>query len=211
MTTFTLLLSRSLLAMLLSLLFLLVGCKADFCDNVTCQNGGTCFEGGCNCPSGFTGARCEIELTPCLLKKCSEVGTDSCVVSTATGQARCLCTQGYEGDLCDSRWESKFVANYSSSEACDGDIGNYPLGILAGPDPQQITLVNFYNQQPDNLPAKVVANLLNASSFQIYPQFMAFGLVTGQGAFRSDGIIELSYEIIFNGDTTQCFVLLNPA
>jgi hypothetical protein len=31
----------------------------DKCDNVICKNGGTCVNGICNCPTGYTGTNCE--------------------------------------------------------------------------------------------------------------------------------------------------------
>lgn len=43
---------------------LLSGCKKeeDPCDNVTCQNGGTCNNGSCSCASGYEGATCGTEM-----------------------------------------------------------------------------------------------------------------------------------------------------
>ncbi len=35
----------------------------DKCRDVTCQNGGTCYDGECDCPTGYSGTNCEIE--PC--------------------------------------------------------------------------------------------------------------------------------------------------
>jgi len=46
---------------------LLAGCSknnADPCENVSCLNGGTCANGTCNCPEGFTGSDCSQEKTP---------------------------------------------------------------------------------------------------------------------------------------------------
>lgn len=34
-------------------------CNKDECKNVTCQNGGTCSGGNCNCPAGYEGDRCQ--------------------------------------------------------------------------------------------------------------------------------------------------------
>ncbi len=32
------------------------------CDTIVCQNGGTCNNGNCNCPAGYTGNRCQTEV-----------------------------------------------------------------------------------------------------------------------------------------------------
>jgi hypothetical protein len=34
-------------------------CVLDKCSSVTCQNGGSCKDGNCICPSGYTGSNCE--------------------------------------------------------------------------------------------------------------------------------------------------------
>ncbi|MEM7657090.1 MAG: calcium-binding EGF-like domain-containing protein [Bacteroidota bacterium] len=39
----------------------LQGC-ADPCADITCENGGTCVEGTCNCADGFEGTTCETEI-----------------------------------------------------------------------------------------------------------------------------------------------------
>lgn len=36
-----------------------IPCNATLCENITCQNGGTCTNGVCDCPAGFTGTNCE--------------------------------------------------------------------------------------------------------------------------------------------------------
>jgi hypothetical protein len=35
-------------------------CRKDRCKRVVCQNGGTCTDGFCYCPSGYTGTYCQI-------------------------------------------------------------------------------------------------------------------------------------------------------
>jgi len=44
------------------------GCKkkkeVDPCEGVTCLNGGTCNDGTCACPTGYTGANCGTQITP---------------------------------------------------------------------------------------------------------------------------------------------------
>lgn len=34
-------------------------CKKDSCADVTCQHGGTCKDGNCSCPTGYSGSHCE--------------------------------------------------------------------------------------------------------------------------------------------------------
>ncbi len=55
--------------LLLVVLFNLPGCQSDPvfsdpCDQSICLNGGTCSDGYCNCPEGFTGADCSDRQTP---------------------------------------------------------------------------------------------------------------------------------------------------
>src|SRR5579863_5442759 len=48
-----------------TLLVIFIGsCSADKCKNVTCQNGGTCSDGNCNCPAGWGGAACQTPQAP---------------------------------------------------------------------------------------------------------------------------------------------------
>jgi len=41
---------------------MLYGCK-DVCKDVQCKNGGTCIDGSCNCPDGYSGPDCGTNLT----------------------------------------------------------------------------------------------------------------------------------------------------
>ncbi|MFK7972794.1 MAG: hypothetical protein AB8F95_20660 [Bacteroidia bacterium] len=36
-----------------------IGCNVDPCEEIVCENGGTCTEGICECPEGFLGDKCE--------------------------------------------------------------------------------------------------------------------------------------------------------
>jgi hypothetical protein len=55
---------------LASILFLLVAqsCKEDECEDVTCRNGGTCVNGDCDCPPGFSGPDCSNLETPDVIR-----------------------------------------------------------------------------------------------------------------------------------------------
>lgn len=37
----------------------ILSCNENPCDDISCLNGGECFEGICDCPSGFTGENCQ--------------------------------------------------------------------------------------------------------------------------------------------------------
>jgi len=48
-----------------TVLLLFIGsCSNDPCKGVTCQNGGTCQSGSCNCPAGYSGSSCQTINTP---------------------------------------------------------------------------------------------------------------------------------------------------
>ena len=42
--------------------------KSDPCEGVTCQNGGICKNGDCDCPPGYTRALCQLEVVPSSIK-----------------------------------------------------------------------------------------------------------------------------------------------
>ncbi|MEX1132222.1 MAG: calcium-binding EGF-like domain-containing protein [Flavobacteriales bacterium] len=51
------------LVLALSTITVLSSCKKDDpCDNVTCQNGGTCNDGSCACATGYEGTTCGTEI-----------------------------------------------------------------------------------------------------------------------------------------------------
>jgi hypothetical protein len=176
------------------------GC-ADDCENVNCENGGICIDGRCDCPEGFTGQRCEVELDPCLQLQCANA--DTCLVDNQ-GRARCVCQQGYEGIRCDSLWVSKYLGRFNVDESC-GSTNTFSVDITSGPRFGAITIANFHNQAGSSGTAKVVAEALTANNLIIPVQFMHFGQVEGSGSF-GPGFFQftLNYTIINNQDTTRC-------
>lgn len=83
--------------------------EADPCEDVTCQNGGTCDDGNCDCPDGFSGDNCEME-DLCITQNpnCQNGGT--CV------DGACECLDGYEGDDCSMLWRDKFIGEYTTGQ-----------------------------------------------------------------------------------------------
>jgi len=72
-------------ALVVSLSLTIVSCGDDPmnpCDNTTCENGGVCVSGDCDCPEGFSGSTCEtvnvplVEIGSIILYKWPELRPD---------------------------------------------------------------------------------------------------------------------------------------
>lgn len=81
-----------------------VACK-DACKGVACLNGGSCQDGKCVCPSGYTGANCEKTL--CTGIDCKNGGTCK--------DGKCQCPAGYEGSLCETAMAEKFYGTWTGT------------------------------------------------------------------------------------------------
>ena len=57
-------------------LFVSHSCTKDPCEDVVCQNGGTCADGKCNCAAGYEGTNCETEWRTKLIGTFN--GTENC-------------------------------------------------------------------------------------------------------------------------------------
>uniref|UniRef100_A0A3P9JJ03 Delta-like protein n=1 Tax=Oryzias latipes TaxID=8090 RepID=A0A3P9JJ03_ORYLA len=93
------------------------------CDDVTCNNGGTCYDEGdafkCLCPAGWEGSTCNIaKNSSCLLNPCENGGT--CVVDGDS--FRCICREGLEGPTCTQNAnDCQPHPCYNSGTCVDGD------------------------------------------------------------------------------------------
>lgn len=54
----------ALLFVAFSLLTITSCTKKDKCETTICRNGGTCYDGSCTCPTGYTGSDCSTQKTP---------------------------------------------------------------------------------------------------------------------------------------------------
>lgn len=59
---------------------LYTSCTKDACKDVTCQNGGTCSDGKCTCPTGYEGTNCETKSRDKFVG--TYVGSEACTQGT---------------------------------------------------------------------------------------------------------------------------------
>lgn len=78
-------------------------CNKDECKDVQCLNGGSCADGNCNCPDGYSGTNCETK-DPCKDIVCLNGGT--CL------ESKCMCPTGYSGDSCQTEVRSFLYKTY---------------------------------------------------------------------------------------------------
>ena len=82
--------------------------RCDPCFSSPCQHGGLCLKGSspstrqgerftCQCPSMFTGPRCEARRDPCLDSPCRNGGQ----CRSRRGEVFCSCSPGWEGARCE--------------------------------------------------------------------------------------------------------------
>ncbi len=79
---------------LLAILFLVAtqSCKQNVCEGVVCNNGGTCKDGSCECPPGFSGADCSQQIEPC--------DTLVCLNGALCSNGLCQCPPHTSGTNC---------------------------------------------------------------------------------------------------------------
>ena len=108
-------------------------CKKDKCKDITCLNGGTCSSGVCNCPSNYSGAKCEVA------GRCANI---SCQNGGTCNNGVCACATGYEGSLCQTETRAKFVKTWAASDTnvFNNYHFNYNPVILNGTSVTQLSL-----------------------------------------------------------------------
>jgi hypothetical protein len=99
-------------------------CFPDPCYSVSCQNGGTCAVGACQCASGWSGTNCEHDR--CYEFSCSGHGTCH-LVSCSGGDAvcpepQCTCEGGRFGDRCEEQ-DLCFEVSCQNGGTCDAGNG----------------------------------------------------------------------------------------
>lgn len=182
-------------------------CGDTTCDTVTCQNGGDCKDGVCECPEGFTGEFCECPVCP-----------DN---STCNSAGECECDLGYEantaGDACVAiRSRTGFLGSYVAEDVCAGlpALPTYTVVVSADVDSIHHFLIeNFGNittsgaATPIDVTARIVGVAANNEvEFVIDmqnpsepanqdPKIEEVYSEGNHGRFRADGSMIIEYAI----------------
>lgn len=116
-------------------------CETEFsihplCESQPCQNNGTCRVSQnskhieCDCISGFTGARCEIDWNECESQPCMNGG--ECI--DEIGTFRCNCSGvGYSGTICQNNVDECMIGTpCQNGGICFDTYGSYTCECQAG-------------------------------------------------------------------------------
>ncbi len=189
---------------LLGILFLMSSCELedpDPCEGVTCQNGGTCLEGTCDCPIGFSGTNCETE-DVCLTGNLVCANGGSCVDGT------CECVVGYEGMDCSTLSRDKYIGTYTGEAVCSD--GNNPLSdvsIEAHSDDTKF-LLNMTDDQ-SSIPVTYELTITGSNTFDLPTQMACSGCLSeeGGGSIDENGVVTVNSTI---GGNITCTFTLTP-
>jgi len=97
----------------------------DPCEDITCENDGTCIDGTCDCPDGFSGDNCQDE-DLCFGVACTNNG----VFVTTDGVCTCECNDGFGGDDCSIEIITEITGNWSAEDQCETYMYTDSLGNI---------------------------------------------------------------------------------
>lgn len=138
----------------------------------TCQNGGECEEGVCNCPPGYFGEDCEY-YEPCSVLVCENGGTCD------EWDGQCDCLEGFEGELCETEERAEFLGSFVGygTRTCQEpfatvSVSDIPFNIEPHPTELTKVLVHFDGEaligQIDDSPKRITIYNQAVSTFYNY-------------------------------------------
>ena len=189
--------------MLLPFLLLLSACQGDPCDDVTCPENASCFEGNCSCNQNYSGEECEIYTDPCTLVNCT-------APNTSCEEGDCVCDAGYTDTSCETVIRLDLLGAYTVDDSCDPNT-TFSAQVRAGGNVDQIEITNLHNHfnwypwQLNGESTKVLATVTAEGISFSDETFPAQGLerfrTSGTGTYTSDGF-SLSYSVTDTSDGT---------
>lgn len=116
----------------------------------------------------------------------------TCANSGTCNDGDCSCTVGYEGKLCDTLSNAKFVGTYSVVESCTASgAGTYASDVKAGATAGQIKISNFWGGFKADVVATVSKNTVTIARQE--PDGDKF-FVTGSGTIAGK-VMTLKYVV----------------
>lgn len=161
--------------------------SCDECKDVTCDNGGSCSEGTCECTDNFYGDACEVE----------------CVNGTYA-DGTCGCDAGYEGEACDVESRADMIASYSVADVCSASgADSYECDITASSaSADGILISDFWAIFVNDVTATVSGDEITIAEQE--PDGDGWK-VSGSGTYNEDGTIDFDYNIVDpDGNADQC-------
>lgn len=190
----------------LLLLSVLFSCTPDPCKDVNCQNGGTCIEGECACPAGYTGDNCEILIVDCGAVTCTNGGV--CV------DGSCVCPNGYDGIDCANVSRTKVIGNYDIVRSCAvGSTVSWSAALEEVPG--NIAQFQFTDFAGSFLEL-IYGEMTGATTFDIPEQVVSRSngdtfTLSGEGEYNtSTQVVTLTYTITDGTDSETCDMTLTP-
>lgn len=170
------------------MILLIVSCSNP-CDDIECGPG-TCIEGICDCPDGFSGVNCEIQ------DLCFNVDCGNGTCDGASGN--CVCDDGYEGANCEIRIKDKYLGTWMSTDwSCLSDPFVDDLTIRFDDNPDNI--MEVYLIDPDEEEIRITT-IIKSESFVIEQQSLTIESelleIYGEGTLI-DGVMVLSLTLNF--------------
>lgn len=156
-------------------------CKQDKCKDISCQNGGSCSNGRCICPDGYSGTRCEV-VDPCKDVVCLNQGICE--------SGKCNCPFEYEGDSCQYELRNKYAKTYEGTRRYGQDTPQPGWRLKfskKGPDPKvmEVELLNLVG----TVWQKYEIVLTAAGTFNIPYQEYKNVSIAGSGTISSSRVI----------------------
>ncbi|MEZ4722303.1 MAG: calcium-binding EGF-like domain-containing protein [Flavobacteriales bacterium] len=170
----------------------------DECKDISCMNGGTCEEGVCDCPNGYSGELCEDE--------------DLCITNNVTcvnGQCNngvCECDQWYEGENCDDRVIEKYDGLYIGTYSCSQGTSTYSIGSATMSDIEEENEMKIKENSGRVYSVEFTTNKkFDIPSQSTSTSFGELSTVSGSGEVSGNDLeFQVTYTYAVQGSSTTC-------